>query len=68
MPIPTGSSSNPLIGTVSPGIHVGAGHSVWGILLGPGTGKILSEIILDGKITSADITNLTPDAIRNPIL
>lgn len=34
MPIPTGSSSNPLVGTIAPGIHVGAGHGVWGILLG----------------------------------
>ncbi|TIA91411.1 hypothetical protein E3P99_01062 [Wallemia hederae] len=67
MPIPTGSSSNPLVGTIAPGIHVGAGHSVWGILLGPGTGKVLAETILHGKATSADITRLTPDAIRNPI-
>ena len=66
MPIPTGSSSNPLIGTISPGIHVGAGHSVWGILLGPGTGKVLAEIITQGKAISADISRLTPDAIRNP--
>ncbi|TIB93031.1 FAD dependent oxidoreductase [Wallemia mellicola] len=66
MPIPTGSSSNPLIGTISPGIHVGAGHSVWGILLGPGTGKVLAEIITQGKAISADISRLTPDAIKNP--
>ncbi|TIB38064.1 hypothetical protein E3P77_02281 [Wallemia ichthyophaga] len=66
MPIPTGSSSNPLIGTISPGIHVGAGHSVWGILLGPATGKVLADIITECKL-SADISRLTPDAIRNPI-
>jgi len=39
------------------GVYVGAGHSHFGIILGPGTGKILSEIIL-GEELSADISQL----------
>lgn len=39
------------------GAWVGAGHSFWGITLGPGTGKVLSEIILGEKL-SADVSNL----------
>lgn len=39
------------------GVYVGAGHSHFGVILGPGTGKILSEMIL-GKELSADIGQL----------
>lgn len=28
------------------GVFVGAGHSFWGLTLGPGTGKVLSEMVL----------------------
>lgn len=30
------------------GVFIGAGHSCWGILNGPATGKALSELVLDG--------------------
>lgn len=40
------------------GVWVGAGHSFWGITLGPGTGKVLSEMIL-GENLSADINQLS---------
>ncbi len=30
-------------------IFVACGHGVWGITLGPGTGKVLSELIILGK-------------------
>jgi|SRR5271170_2751246 len=36
---------------------VGAGHSFWGIALGPGSGKVLSEMVLGGKL-SADVSSL----------
>lgn len=39
------------------GIYIGAGHGHFGIILGPGTGKVLSEMIL-GEELSADITLL----------
>mmetsp|Transcript_10550 Transcript_10550/g.16219 ORF Transcript_10550/g.16219 Transcript_10550/m.16219 type:complete len:371 (+) Transcript_10550:88-1200(+) len=49
----------PFIGTI-PGIngaYVAAGHSVWGILQGPATGLSMSELLLDGKSTTVDLTS-----------
>lgn len=40
--------------------RVGAGLSCWGITLGPGTGKLLAEGILEGRMYSADIRRLAP--------
>jgi glycine/D-amino acid oxidase-like deaminating enzyme len=40
------------------GVYVGAGHSHFGIMLGPGTGKVLSEMVL-GEALSADVTQLS---------
>lgn len=34
--------------------------SCWGITQGPGTGKVLSEMILEGKARSADVSKLAP--------
>lgn len=34
--------------------------SCWGITQGPGTGKVLSEMILEGKAKSADVSKLAP--------
>eukprot|EP00934_Nitzschia_sp_Nitz4_P000462 Nitzschia sp. Nitz4//scaffold53_size117307//38708//39930//NITZ4_003764-RA/size117307-augustus-gene-0.92-mRNA-1//1//CDS//3329554187//462//frame0 len=48
----------PMIGEI-PGISgafVATGHSVWGILQGPATGKVVSELLLDGKASSVDIS------------
>ena len=39
------------------GVFVGAGHNFWGITLGPGTGKVLSEMVL-GVELSADVGEL----------
>lgn len=33
-----------------------AGHSVWGILQGPATGKGLAELIVNGKSDCVDLT------------
>jgi len=48
----------PLIGPI-PGVEgafVATGHSVWGILQGPITGKAMAEVLLDGKANSLDLT------------
>jgi len=37
-----------------------SGHGPWGIHLGPGTGKVMAELILDGSVHSADISQLEP--------
>lgn len=49
--LPLTSDGSLAIGKVAAadGVFVGAGHSCWGILHGPATGKALSELILDGK-------------------
>lgn len=50
---------DPFVGPVPgvKGIWVGAGHTFWGITLGPGTGKVLAEMVL-GEEPSADVRDL----------
>ena len=52
----------PLIGRVSgiEGAYVATGHNVWGILNAPATGEALSELIVDGKARSVDLTPFDP--------
>ena len=51
----------PIIGgSAADGIFIAAGHAVWGINNSLGTGKVLVELMLDGKVTSADIRQLQP--------
>ena len=53
---PCTSDGLPLIGrTASPRVYSAGGHGMWGITLGPVTGKLLSELITTGR---------TPDALR----
>ncbi|KAF1353092.1 fad NAD binding oxidoreductase [Delphinella strobiligena] len=54
-------SGGPLIGeTGVKGLLMAAGHTCWGIQNGPGTGKLISEFIFDGKAKSAKIQALDP--------
>jgi glycine/D-amino acid oxidase-like deaminating enzyme len=56
-----GKTSNPLVGQTSlAGLVIATGHSCWGISHAPATGKAISELLLDGKVTCTDITNLDP--------
>ena len=60
-PRPVTPDGLPLIGaTKAPGVYVAGGHGMWGIVLGPATGKLLAEQIVTGS---------TPAAIRpfNPL-
>lgn len=46
----------PLIGaTRSPGVYVAGGHGMWGVTLGPVTGRLLAEQVVTGRL---------PDALR----
>lgn len=55
------SGGGPLVGeTGVKGVLMAAGHTCWGIQNGPGTGKLISEIIFDGKALSAKIGGLDP--------
>jgi D-amino-acid dehydrogenase len=51
---PVAADSLPLIGaTKVPGVFVAGGHGMWGITLGPVTGKLLAEQIVTGNETAA---------------
>ena len=55
------ASGGPLIGeTGVKGLLIAAGHTCWGIQNGPGTGKLISEFVFDGKAKSAKIASLDP--------
>ncbi|RLV88496.1 putative oxidoreductase TDA3 [Meyerozyma sp. JA9] len=55
------SSSGPLIGPTNvKNLFLCSGHSCWGINNAPGSGKIMSEILLDGEAKSAKISSLDP--------
>eukprot|EP01083_Nonionella_stella_P294548 1001262_1 len=50
--LPASGDNVPLIGRITgtKNAFVGTGHTCWGILNGPATGLILSELIADGKV------------------
>ena len=51
----------PLIGqTGVKGMLMAAGHTCWGIQNGPASGKLISELVFDGKAKSANIASLDP--------
>ncbi|KAI1172079.1 FAD dependent oxidoreductase [Nemania sp. FL0916] len=52
----------PYIGQVgdTKGLIVAAGHTCWGIQNAPGTGKLVSEIVFDGKPMSARLGGCDP--------
>lgn len=55
-------SGGPMIGKVPgvKGLVMAAGHTCWGIQNGPGTGKLVSEIVWEGKAKNANIASLDP--------
>jgi glycine/D-amino acid oxidase-like deaminating enzyme len=57
-------SVGPLVGmTSTAGLILAAGHDSWGIQNSLGTGKILSELIFEGRAVSADISTLDPKIV-----
>ncbi|TIA68101.1 hypothetical protein E3P91_04168 [Wallemia ichthyophaga] len=48
-----------ITGLIEKDVFVASGHGPWGISLAPGTGKVLSELIIHGKAISADIQSLS---------
>jgi glycine/D-amino acid oxidase-like deaminating enzyme len=56
--LPTTKDGIPIIGCV-PGVHgayVASGHGCWGILNGPATGEAITELLVDGKTSSVDLS------------
>ncbi|EYE96707.1 NAD(P)/FAD-dependent oxidoreductase [Aspergillus ruber CBS 135680] len=61
LPNVTALQGGPLVGlTDTKGLYVAAGHTCWGIQNAPGTGKVMSEFVFDGKAKSAKIGSLDP--------
>lgn len=55
------SSSGPLIGETNvENLYLCSGHSCWGINNAPGSGLVMSELLLDGRAKSANISSLDP--------
>ncbi len=52
----------PAVGAVPryPGLFVATGHAMMGLTLGPVTGKLISDCVLDNSL-GLDITALRPD-------
>jgi D-amino-acid dehydrogenase len=59
-PRPCTADGLPLVGpTRSPRVHVCGGHGMWGIALGPLSGRLLAESIVTGR-PAAELTPLHP--------
>lgn len=60
--LPLTQDGLPIIGRVPKydGVYVAAGHSCWGILNAPITGKVMSELIIDSA-TSVNLAAFSPD-------
>ena len=61
--LPGSHDDLPIIGKV-PGSHnvwIATGHTFWGILNGPATGKCLAELILSGESKTCDVEPFSPD-------
>lgn len=56
---PISPDGDPIIDLIKPGVILACGHGPWGISLAPGTGKVVAELVLAGRATSADISLLS---------
>ncbi|CCK68774.1 Tda3p KNAG_0B03320 [Huiozyma naganishii CBS 8797] len=55
------TSSGPLMGETNvEGLYLASGHSCWGINNSLATGKIMSEIVMNGETLCANVENLDP--------
>ncbi|KIW97399.1 uncharacterized protein Z519_02791 [Cladophialophora bantiana CBS 173.52] len=55
------TGGGPLVGlTGVKGVYIATGHTCWGIQNGPGTGKVMSEFVFEGKAVSANVSSLDP--------
>ncbi len=59
-PRPLTTDGMPVIGhTATPGVYVAGGHGMWGVTLGPVTGKLLAQAITTGS-TPGDLLPFSP--------
>ncbi|KAK4702732.1 hypothetical protein P7C70_g3487, partial [Phenoliferia sp. Uapishka_3] len=57
---PITPDGEPMLGELQSGVFIACGHGPWGITLAPGTGKVMSELLLAKPNLSADISALSP--------
>ena len=63
LPVSSSGTGGPWIGeTKTRGLVIASGHSCWGICNGPGTGKCVSEVVMEGRVRSATLGALEPRA------
>lgn len=56
-----GVRSDPLIGNTGvEGLLLATRHSCWGISNAPATGKVISELVLDGEVSCTEVGHLDP--------
>jgi glycine/D-amino acid oxidase-like deaminating enzyme len=56
-----GGPDGPIVGRTSrEGLFLAVGHTCWGIQNSVGTGKVVSEMVWEGKALSADVSPLDP--------
>ncbi|EGD78551.1 FAD-dependent oxidoreductase [Salpingoeca rosetta] len=58
--LPISPDGLPAIGELCSGLYVAAGHSCWGILMSPSTGRAMAEFLTSGAATSVDIRAFDP--------
>ncbi|KAG7093926.1 hypothetical protein E1B28_007561 [Marasmius oreades] len=54
------SGGGPIVGAaskVAEGLYIAAGHTCWGICNAPGTGKVLAELVMEGKLPRASVSS-----------
>ena len=63
--LPSTPDGLPLMGALpnQPGCFVAAGHSCWGILMGPATGESMAQLLCTGKSPHVDLRNFDPARI-----
>lgn len=68
--LPISNDGTPLVGKYPHCNHlyVSAGHSVWGILLAPVSGLMMSELLVDGRITCVDASLVSRLALDSRII
>ncbi|KAL6753258.1 FAD dependent oxidoreductase [Haematococcus lacustris] len=61
--LPNAPDGIPVIGCVPdhPGVFVATGHTCWGILNAPATGKACAELIAHGQAKTVDLTRFQPN-------
>jgi glycine/D-amino acid oxidase-like deaminating enzyme len=50
-----------------PHYFVAAGHSCWGILMGPATGEAMANLIAKGTSPNVDLQSFRPDRFEQPL-